>query len=597
MTKEPGFLRGEDGNPNYYRRLSRNIALVMVGVSLIPLVLIGGVLLRHFGDSYHQKVHAYLDELIQKHSQNIDGFLTARLADIRVMARSNNPDRLRDGDFLGSKLNLLREEYGGVYVDLGLIDSEGIQVAYAGPFNLVRANYAEADWFKKSLKSEHFISDVFTGLRGSPHFIVAVKQLWRGRDWILRATIDFEAFNSLVGNIRLGNTGFAFILNRAGDFQSNSHSGVVIDRRLFLDLLKHGIGSNQVKIVERTDETDRKLLIAMAPLKSGQWVLVCQQDMADAFAEVREAERLAAAIFLLGGLAIVVVAFFLSKRMVIRIAEANKEKAIMHQQIIDTGRLASIGELAAGIAHEINNPIAIMVEEAGWIEDMLEDEDLSARETTDEVLRAVRQIDTQGGRCKEITHKLLSFARKTDPDIREVDLNRLVTDSVELLEQKARYANVTIETDLAAGLPAVAASPSELQQVFLNLINNAVAAIDNVGGGLVTLTSQLAGGEVVLEVADTGQGIPEANLGRIFDPFFTTKPVGQGTGLGLSICYGIVDKLGGALSVESEVGSGTLFTIRLPVAERPGQTTETSDPDPSRGNAPTPGDHSQEDMP
>ena len=597
MTKEPGFLRGEDGNPNYYRRLSRNIALVMVGVSLIPLVLIGGVLLRHFGDSYHQKVHAYLDELIQKHSQNIDGFLTARLADIRVMARSNNPDRLRDGDFLGSKLNLLREEYGGVYVDLGLIDSEGIQVAYAGPFNLVRANYAEADWFKKSLKSEHFISDVFTGLRGSPHFIVAVKQLWRGRDWILRATIDFEAFNSLVGNIRLGNTGFAFILNRAGDFQSNSHSGVVIDRRLFLDLLKHGIGSNQVKIVERTDETDRKLLIAMAPLKSGQWVLVCQQDMADAFAEVREAERLAAAIFLLGGLAIVVVAFFLSKRMVIRIAEANKEKAIMHQQIIDTGRLASIGELAAGIAHEINNPIAIMVEEAGWIEDMLEDEDLSARETTDEVLRAVRQIDNQGGRCKEITHKLLSFARKTDPDIREVDLNRLVTDSVELLEQKARYANVTIETDLAAGLPAVAASPSELQQVFLNLINNAVAAIDDVGGGLVTLTSRLAGGEVVLEVADTGQGIPEANLGRIFDPFFTTKPVGQGTGLGLSICYGIVDKLGGALSVESEVGSGTLFTIRLPVAERPGQTTETSDPDPSRGNAPTPGDHSQEDMP
>ena len=149
MTKEPGFLRGEDGNPNYYRRLSRNIALVMVGVSLIPLVLIGGVLLRHFGDSYHQKVHAYLDELIQKHSQNIDGFLTARLADIRVMARSNNPDRLRDGDFLGSKLNLLREEYGGVYVDLGLIDSEGIQVAYAGPFILAMANYAEADWFKK----------------------------------------------------------------------------------------------------------------------------------------------------------------------------------------------------------------------------------------------------------------------------------------------------------------------------------------------------------------------------------------------------------------------------------------------------------------
>lgn len=561
-------------NGKYYRLLSRNVIIVIVGVSLTPLFLTGAIILNRFSAAYHQKVVEHLNELVQKHSQNIDGFLTDRLGDIRVLSRSYNLDDLGDlsfessnSSFLSGKLKLLREEYGGVYVDLGLVDAKGIQVAYAGPFNLSQANYSEAQWFKRTMKSgEHYISDVFTGLRGTPHFIIAVKQSRNNNDWILRATIDFEKFNSLVKNFRIGKTGFAFIINRLGEFQTKTDFPVSLDQRPYVDVLKGTLDPGKAGAVELIQGADRPVIVALASLKGGEWILCCQQDAEDAFAYLYTAQRLAWTVMLVGGLLIMGVAVFLTRRIVRRIAQADREKTVMNDQVIETGRLASIGELAAGIAHEINNPVAIMVEEAGWIEDLLEDEDVTTAENMAELRRALSQIRTQGRRCKEITHKLLSFARKTDPRIAEVNINDLVREIVDLLQQKSRYANVKIIPQLQVDLPAVACSPSELQQVLLNLLNNAVDAIDS-GGGIVTVSTSRQDGNVVLTVADDGPGIPEANLGRIFDPFFTTKPVGQGTGLGLSICYGIVSKLGGEITVQSQLGVGTIFQVRIPSAK------------------------------
>ncbi|MBW1803248.1 MAG: GHKL domain-containing protein, partial [Deltaproteobacteria bacterium] len=251
-------------------------------------------------------------------------------------------------------------------------------------------------------------------------------------------------------------------------------------------------------------------------------------------------------------------------RMVSRISRADKEKQMMDEQIIETAKMASVGELAAGIAHEINNPVAIMVEEAGWIEDLLEDEDFREAKNLGEFTRALNQIRTQGRRCKEITHKLLSFARKTDSRIQKVNINALIEEIVSLSTQRAKYSNVTIQTNLNEEIPPMEVPLSELQQVFLNMINNALDAMDK-KGGLIEITSEWKDRAVVFDVKDNGPGIPQANLGRIFDPFFTTKPIGKGTGLGLSICYGIIKKMGGTIEVDSVVDAGTLFRIKIPV--------------------------------
>lgn len=563
-------------NGRYYHLLTRNMIVIIVTLSLTPLILTGVIILMSFSDAYHAKVTEHLGELVQKHSQNIDRFLEDRLADIRVLARSCEMEQLHQSEVLSKKLRLLREEYGGVFVDLGFVNDRGIQTAYAGPFNLTGADYSESAWYKNTIKSEHYISDVFTGLRGTPHFIVAVKQSDYESTWILRATIDFEAFNQLVENIRIGRTGFAFIINRHGEYQTEPRSEVNLADKPYVDFLYGKQRLDDISLMEYTNNRGQKSIVAVAPLKNGQWILCCRQDSEDAFLVFQETKNLAIMVFIISGLVIILVALLLARRMVSHISRADEEKSVMNEKVIEAGRLASIGELAAGIAHEINNPVAIMVEEAGWIEDLIEDDELTGEENLDELKRAVGQIKIQGARCKEITHKLLSFARKTDPAVCEVDLNEIVMDTVSLLRQKTRYANVKIETSLVENLPPIAVSPSEIQQVMLNLLNNAVDAID-ADGGAIRLKTNYDGKAVALEITDTGRGIPEAVLGRIFDPFFTTKPVGQGTGLGLSICFGIINKLGGDINVKSQAGQGATFMVSLPAVENSNNNDEPED--------------------
>jgi len=564
-------------NHHYYRSLIRNMVLIMIVVSCSPLVLIGGIVLSQFHEAYHEKVLAHLKEVVQKHKQHIDSFLNERMGNIRMLAEGYSFDQLSNESFLQQKLLSFKDEFGNVFVDLGVITLEGVQIAYAGPFHLSKANYAEADWFNRSLQRDYFMSDVFLGIRGLPHFIISVKQGGgKGADWILRSTVDFEAFNSLVGNIRIGETGFAFILNKKGEFQTNPQKEASLGKEFLLNFPVENLTKDLVTVFERKDPKGSTVIYVVAPLKKGEWMLVYQQNLADALSDFYQARRLVFVIFLVGGIGVVIMAFILSKRMVNRIARADREKEMMNEQVIETGKLASLGELAAGIAHEINNPVAIMVEEAGWIADLLEDEEFHESENFQELKRALQQIKTQGTRCKQITHKLLSFARKTDPKVHGVHLEELIEDVMALSQQRAKYSMVQITINHENELPIIYISASEFQQVLLNLINNALDAMST-SGGTIDIKTKIEDNFVVIEVADTGQGIPPANLARIFDPFFTTKPVGKGTGLGLSICYGIIKKMDGEISVRSAVGVGTVFIVRLPLRkEAPDETPHRS---------------------
>lgn len=579
----------------YYNSLTRNMVLIMILVSFTPLVLITGIIGYRFETSYRDKVLAHLRELVQKHQQNINMFLEEKLLYLQVLANSFSFEQLSDEAFLQQKLAILRQVYGGVFVDLGVIDNQGRQVAYAGPFELLKADYSGSDWFKRAIKTHGFISDVFLGLRNQPHFIVAVKQKRGENQYLVRATIDFMAFNSLVESIRIGETGGAFILNREGAFQTRLRTEPAPQKEFFLNLLPRvaldssalspptpageapplsALSDKPREVILNNDLVSgegtylgREFIYVMTPLKSGEWILAYQQDKADAFFKLRQARWLAIFIFTVGGFSILCAAFVLSKRMVQWIEGADREKEMMNEQVIEAGKLASLGELAAGIAHEINNPIAIMVEEAGWIEDLFSEEDLSSIKNHEEFMRALQQIRTQGERCKDITHKLLRCARRTDPAVDRLDLNDLLVDLVSVSEQRAKLSNVKIRKNFAPELPSLSASPSELQQVFLNLINNAIDAMEPHGGWL-DITTRTDGKFVITDVTDTGHGIPKAILPRVFDPFFTTKPVGKGTGLGLSICLGIVEKMGGEISVNSASGIGTTFHVHLPLLKK-----------------------------
>lgn len=547
----------------YYRQLIRKMVFTIIGVSFIPVFLVSLTIYLQFKASYRERVNAHLSTLVQKHRRQIDTFLASRLADIDLLSQSYTYEQLKNDEFLQAKLTSLQQSYGAVFVDLGVIDARGHQVAYAGPFNLAKADYSAAPWFKDARQNRAVISDVFSGLRGFPHFIVAVEHPGNPV-WVLRATVDFVAFNDLVENIRVGETGFAFILNKKGELQTTPRIDFSPGLGCYGSFQECEAESDDDPDIEmRPDSSGERTIYVKALLKNRDWLLVFQQRRQDAFAAQWRAEKISLFIFLVGGICIVVMSWLLSVRMVKRIAAADKEKELMNKQVIESGKLASVGELATGVAHEINNPVAIMVEEAGWIQDLIEERPADPQKNMEEINRSLNQIRTQGKRCKEITTKLLSFARGSGSAVRRQQINRIVEEVIGLSVQRAKYANIEIQAELQEDLPEIMASETEMHQVFLNMVNNAIYAMEK-SGGKIDFKSYRSDDKVVIEVADNGPGIPESILSRIFDPFFTTKPVGQGTGLGLSICYGIVRKMKGDIQVESAVGKGTIFRIMLP---------------------------------
>ena len=245
-------VKGADQKPASQIKVPTATAVLAL-IIIAPLVITGAVNLYQFQNAYHKKVTNELTVMIERHTQTVDSFLTDRLSDVRVIAREHPIDRLREPEFLRRILNVMREEYHGAFVDLVLINSDGIQTAYAGPFNLQMADYSTTDWFQDVTTSESVISDVFAGLRGSPHFIVATHRKIGDGDHVVKATIDFESFNALVKNLRIGSTGFAFIINRDGEFQTDPHFEVALNRPPYVDLLEGRIRSDRISVLDGED--------------------------------------------------------------------------------------------------------------------------------------------------------------------------------------------------------------------------------------------------------------------------------------------------------------------------------------------------------
>jgi two-component system NtrC family sensor kinase len=228
-----------------------------------------------------------------------------------------------------------------------------------------------------------------------------------------------------------------------------------------------------------------------------------------------------------------------------------------HLQLVSSEKMASLGKLAAGIAHEINNPLGGIL-----IYSSLMMEDLSVEDPRRGDLARIVQ---EAGRCKEIVKSLLEFARQTEPKLEPTDINRAINDGLFFLVNQALFHNIHIIKKFDPFLPFVHGNASQLKQVFMNIIVNAAEAMH--GSGTLTITTAPAPDRktVYVKFTDTGEGIPEENLTRIFDPFFTTKEVGKGTGLGLATSYGIIEDHEGKIGVKSKVGEGTTFTIELPI--------------------------------
>ncbi len=259
-----------------------------------------------------------------------------------------------------------------------------------------------------------------------------------------------------------------------------------------------------------------------------------------------------------------ILSFFLTRGRAREVEILRENNRALQEQLTRTQKLCSVDELSAGIAHEINNPLGIMAQEIQWIAHLLKKVPPSDAQEMADLKESLGVISQQVDRCKEIVNKLLSVAREMKPVIQRVDVNDLIEHIALIVEKEACLKKITISKKFQQDLPPVYSDPPLLRQVILNLLVNATQAIET-AGEITVSTQSLDGKSIEITVKDTGCGIPGEILDKIFTPFFSTKPPGQGTGMGLALCRGIIERLEGSISVTSEVGKCTAFTVRLPI--------------------------------
>jgi two-component system, NtrC family, sensor kinase len=276
----------------------------------------------------------------------------------------------------------------------------------------------------------------------------------------------------------------------------------------------------------------------------------------------------AGVVYAAGAAALAAASFVTVRKLRNQLEAAARDARIANEELSSARVFSSVDELSAGIAHEINNPLGIIAQEAQWIEHLVRGPAFSGLSESVECADSLTEICRQVDRCKEIVQKLLGLARKMDPVIQRVDVRDLVRDMTVLVEREAAAKNIKVVATRAEDLPIIFSDPQLLRQVLLNLLLNATQAIERDGVISVTTGAETGGG-VVIVVQDTGCGIPQEILGKIFTPFFSTKPEGKGTGLGLALCRGIVESLGGSISVTSELGKCSRFSVHLPIHRPP----------------------------
>ncbi len=544
-----------------YRRLWTYSVIFTAFVSLTPLVVMTLTNFYQYEKMFEAEMTHQISRLTSNSKRFMGDFLEERRAALTYVASRERFETLSDPDELNRIFLDMKESFGG-FVDLGVFDADGNQRSYAGPYELAGRSYKGQDWFHQVYARGVYVSDVFMGYRNSPHFVIAVRLDGSGTEGshFLRATIDTEILNRYIASLDLQASSDVFLINREGILQTPSrHEGAVLDPCS----IAIPPFSPKTEVLEVTNNRGDAVVLGYAYVEHAPFifaVLARPGDITQSWLRLRSYVLLLLGISVIGIMAVIL---WSSTSLVNRIREADYRRNDMLHKVEYTNKMATIGRVAAGMAHEINNPLAIINENTGLMKDLL-----SMGDSPPDVKRLLKIVDAvlrSVERCSTITHRMLGFAKRMDPETERIALGPLLEEVMSFQGKEAVYRSISVNLDVPSDLPMIDSDRGQLQQVFLNILSNAYAAVED--GGRIDISLTQEDEALAVTISDNGPGIPQEHMRRIFEPFFSTR-ADYGTGLGLSITFGIVEKLGGQLDVKNNESGGASFTVRLPVTQR-----------------------------
>ncbi len=557
--KPTNIAANKDDTRDYFRRVRRRLRVGLLVSFSVPIAVVS--LYFHFQLNVTLKQNGKLSLATISESQRntIDLFLHERIVNIFNLFRTSCFTLSPTPKDMHKCLQYLHEA-SDAFIDVGFLNASGKKIGYSGPYPFLQGeDYSSELWFKTVMSKEqsYHITDIYLGFRKQPHFTIAVRQFIEGRPYVMRATLDPEKLNIFLQAISRGQGVTSSLISREGKYQI-----VDPDQGVLLAPCGFAIPEDLESGSEEIDCNGDRFLIAHAWLKEAPWVLVVSQPLEVAYETMHKARRVMIISTAMLVLIIIVIVWVVTERLLLRAEATEKARATLKSQLLHAAKLASVGELAAGVAHEINNPLAIISSESGWIRDML-DPQFGIKSSADNIREAITHIEEAIFRAKNITHKLLDFARKNEAHLVPCNANQILDDVVEgIKEQEFAILNIELIRNYDSDLPDMFLDPDQTRQVFLNLINNAQDAIN--GSGSITLTTQQDNRGICVTVADTGEGMAPDQMEKIFLPFYTTKEVDEGTGLGLSVSMSIIEAMGGRIEVQSLPGEGSSFTVVIP---------------------------------
>ncbi len=560
------FLTGESVD---FKRIWLLSFILTAGFAIVPLIFFAAIDYNLTYTSMDKDAVARTSRRASNSWRSVAFFLEARKNALSYVVSHTEFSQLSDPVYLSGVLADLRQSFGG-FTDIGVINTAGDQIAYAGPYGLAGKNYAGQRWFDNVTEQGTFVSEVFMGFRNTPHIALAIRhQSEDGTVFILRATIEDQLKRIINQEDKLRGSD-VFLVNTRGVLQTPS------------DIYGDVLTSIPITLPPKSEETRTfridaphtkdKSIVAYRYIPDTPFVIMVMKPEKALMAPWHDSQMTLIKYLAVSITIILLWIWWLTTALVRGLETLDRKRAKYFHLAEYANKMASIGRLAAGVAHETNNPLAIINEKAGLMKDLIA---LSPEGSTDPRFeKLIDSILESVARCGRITKQLLNFGRHTHNELIPLKVKQVVEEVLIFLAKEAEFRSIGISMDVSDTLPKVVCDHGKLQQIFLNIINNALSAMDQ-GGKLEITAENTPEGFVSVAIADDGCGISDAHLEEIFEPFFSTKTASGGTGLGLSITYGLVQELGGQIKVKSKENQGTTFTVLLPLTAKDGDKDES----------------------